>query len=126
MRAGLPAGSFSPLDFDKEFQSRHGVRPDNPNRPWHSHQSSRESAVMTNPHDQETEPQFSEISSPASPTRGMEVIRTPVVAREQEYAERGPYAENVLTLDTRLLQDISSGRKTRQQLYGTTPKLVLR
>ena len=76
---------------------------------------------MTNPYDQEMEPQFSQISSPASPTRGMEVIIAPRVAREQEYAERGPYAENVLTLDTRLLQDIISGRWTRQQLYGTTP-----
>ena len=57
----------------------------------------------------------------ASPTRSMEIIRTPGVAREQEYAERGTYAENVLTLDTRLLQDIISGRWTRQQLYGSTP-----
>ena len=28
MRAGLPTGSFSPFDFDKEFQARHGVRPE--------------------------------------------------------------------------------------------------
>ena len=26
MRASLPAGSFSPFDFEKEFQTRHGVR----------------------------------------------------------------------------------------------------
>ena len=51
----------------------------------------------------------------------MEIIRTPGVAREQEYADRGSYAESVLTLDTRLLQDIISGRWTRQQLYGSTP-----
>ena len=51
----------------------------------------------------------------------MEIIRTPGVARQQEHAERGTYAENVLTLDTRLLQDIISGRWTRQQLYGSTP-----
>ena len=51
----------------------------------------------------------------------MEIIRTPGIAREQEYAERVTYAENVLTLDTRLLQDIISGRWTRQQLYGSTP-----
>ena len=33
------------------------------------------------------------------------IIRTPGVAREQEYAERENYAENILTFDTRLLQD---------------------
>ena len=36
MRAGLLAGSFSPFDFDGEFQSRHGVRPEDANRPWDS------------------------------------------------------------------------------------------
>ena len=41
MRAGLPAGSFSPFDFDREFQARHGVRPEDANRLWHSHQSLR-------------------------------------------------------------------------------------
>ena len=33
MRAGLPAGSFSPFDFDKEFQSKHGVRPEDTDKP---------------------------------------------------------------------------------------------
>ena len=51
----------------------------------------------------------------------MEVIHTPGIAREKEYAERGPYTVNVLTLDARLLQDIISGRWSRQQLYGATP-----
>ena len=37
MSAGLPAGPFSPFDFDREFQSRHGMRPEDANRPWHSH-----------------------------------------------------------------------------------------
>ena len=76
---------------------------------------------MAVPSDQETKSQILEVSSPASSTRSMEIIRTPGVAREQEYVERGTYAENVLTLDTRLLQDIISGRWTRQQLYGPTP-----
>ena len=31
MRAGLPIGSFSPFDFDNEFQARHGVRPEDAN-----------------------------------------------------------------------------------------------
>ena len=110
MRAGLLAGSFSPIDFYREFQSRHGVRPEDANRPWHSCQSSRESSVMTNPYDQQMEPQFSEITSPALPPRGMEVIRTHRVAREQEYAER-----EVMTLayavarnfDIRLMTELS-------------------
>ena len=121
MRAGLPTDSFSPFDFDKEFQARHGVRPEDANQPWHSHRSSRKSSLITNSYDQETEQQHSEISSTASPTRDMEVICTPGIAREEEYADRGPYTENVLTLDARLLQDIISGRWSRQQFYKTTP-----
>ena len=97
------------------------MRSKDANKPWHSCHSSRESSVITSPPDQETKPQISEVSSPASPTRSMEIIRTPGVAREQEYADRGSYAESVFTLDTRLLQDIISGRWTRQQLYGSTP-----
>ena len=54
MRASLPAGSFSHFDFDKEFQARHGVRPEDAYRPWHSHQSSRESSLITNPYDRAT------------------------------------------------------------------------
>ena len=55
MRAGLHTGSFSPFNFDKEFQARHGVRPEDANQPWHSHKSSRESSLITNSYDQETE-----------------------------------------------------------------------
>ena len=51
----------------------------------------------------------------------MEIIRTSGVVREQECAEKGTYAENILTFDTRLLQDIISQRWTRQQLYGSAP-----
>ena len=61
------------------------------------------------------------VSSLTSPTRGLELIRTPGVMRKQEYAKRGTRDENILTFDTRLLQDIISGRWTRQQLYGSTP-----
>ena len=49
------------------------------------------------------------------------MIHTPGIAREEEYAERGPYTKNVLALDARLLQDIISERWSRQQLYRTTP-----
>ena len=37
MRAGLPMGSFSPFDFKKEFQMRHGVNPEDADKPWHEH-----------------------------------------------------------------------------------------
>ena len=51
----------------------------------------------------------------------MEVVHTPGITREEQYAERGPYTENMLTLYARLPQDIISGRWCRQQLYETTP-----
>ena len=51
----------------------------------------------------------------------MEIIRTPGVTRDQDSAEKRAYAENIVTLDTRLLQDIISGRWTRQQLCEPTP-----
>ena len=31
IRAGLPTGSYSPFNFDKEFQARHRVRPEDAN-----------------------------------------------------------------------------------------------
>ena len=34
MRAGLLAGSFSPFDFEKEFQTRHGVKPEDVDKSW--------------------------------------------------------------------------------------------
>ena len=34
MKAGLPAGSFSPFNFEKEFQMRHGVSPEDADKPW--------------------------------------------------------------------------------------------
>ena len=67
--------------------------------------------------DQEIGPAKTEVPS-TSPTRGMEILRTPGVTRDQEYAERGTHTENILALDTRLSQDIISGKWTRQQLYG--------
>ena len=41
MRAGLSAGSFSPFDFDKEFQTRHGVIPEDADKSWHNSHLSR-------------------------------------------------------------------------------------
>ena len=50
-----------------------------------------------------------EVSHSASPTGDIETLRTPGVARDQEYTERGIHAENILAFDARLLQDIISG-----------------
>ena len=121
MRAGLPTGSFSLFDFEREFQTRHGVKPEDADKSWHSHHSLRGSSMVTMFTDQEIGPPRTEAPSPTSPTRGMEIIRTPGVTRDQNCAEKGAYAINIVTLDTRLLQDITSGRWTRQQLYGPTP-----
>ena len=40
MKAGLLAGSFSPFDFKKEFQMRHGMSPEDADKPWHEHYQS--------------------------------------------------------------------------------------
>ena len=71
--------------------------------------------------DQEVGPPQTEASSPTSPTRGMEIIQTPGVTKDQDPAEKRAYAENIITLDARLLQDIISRRWTQQQLYEPTP-----
>ena len=120
MRAGLLAGSFSPFDFEREFRTRHGVKPEDVDKSWRSHYTPRESSILTVSPDQEVGPQQTKTPSPTSPTRGMEIIRTPGVTRDQDSAEKKAYAENIVTLDARLLQDIISGRWTRQQLYGPT------
>ena len=38
--------------------------------------------------DQEIGPAKTKVPFPTSPTRGMEILRTPEVTRDQEYAER--------------------------------------
>ena len=121
MRAGLPAGSFSPFDFKREFWARHGVKLEEVDKSWHSHYSSRGSSMVTVSPNPEIGPPRTEAPSPTSTTRGMKIIRTPGVTKDEDCAEKGAYAENIITLDTRLLQDIISGRWTRQQLYGPTP-----
>ena len=37
MKAGLLAGSFSPFDFEKEFQMRHGMSPEDADKPQQSY-----------------------------------------------------------------------------------------
>ena len=88
MRAGLPAGSFSPFDFEREFQTRHGVKPEDVDKSWRSHYTLRESSILTVSSDQEERPQQTKAPSPTSPTRGMEIIRTPGVTRDQDSAKK--------------------------------------
>ena len=120
MSAGLPEGSFSPFDFDTEFRARHGIRSEDVNRPWHSGRSSVASDLHQPLSDDRATSRLTNISSltPASPTRGLEVSRTPRVTRKDEYAEGNQYSENVFSLDARLLQEILSGRWSQQYLYG--------
>ena len=42
MKASLLAGSFSPFDFEKEFQMRHGMNPEDGDKPWCEHYQPRE------------------------------------------------------------------------------------
>ena len=121
MRAGLPTGSFSPFDFEREFQTRHGVKPEDVDNSWHSYYSWRGSSMVAEVPDREIGPPRTKAPTPTSPTRGMEIIRTPGVTRDQECAEKRAYTKNIVTLDARYLQDIISGRWTRQQLYEPTP-----
>ena len=81
MSAGLPEGSFSPFDFDTEFRSIHGIRSEEVNQPWHSGRSSVASDLHQPLSDDGATSRLTNISSltPASPTRGLEVIRTPGV-----------------------------------------------
>ena len=88
MRAGLPAGSFSPFDFEREFQTRHGVKPEDADKSWQSHYTLRESSILTLSSDQEVGLQKIKAPSPTSPIRGMEIIRTPGVTRDQDSAEK--------------------------------------
>ena len=121
MKAGLPAGSFSPFDFEKEFQMRHGMNPEDADKPWREHYQSQEVSTRSQTPDEEIRSVSTEVSHLASPTGDIETLKTPGVARDQEYTERGMYAENILAFDARLLQDIISGRWSQQQMYGSTP-----
>ena len=47
MKAGLPAGSFSPFDFEKKFQMRHGMNPEDADEPWREHYQPREVSMRS-------------------------------------------------------------------------------
>ena len=109
MKAGLPAGSFSPFNFEREFQMRHGMSPEDADKPWREHYQSWEVSTRSRTPDEEIASVSTEVSHSASPTGDIETLRTPGVARNQESTERGMYAENILAFDARILWDIKSG-----------------
>ena len=97
------------------------MNPEDADKPWHEHYQSQEVSMRSQTPDKEIRSISTEVSRLASPTRDLETLRTPGVARDQAYAERGMYAENILAFDARLLQDIISGQWSQQQVYGSTP-----
>ena len=110
MKAGLPAGSFSPFDFEKEFQMRQGMNPEDADKPWREHYQPREVSTRSRTADEEIRSVSTEVSRSASLTGDIETLRTPGVVRNQDFTEREMYVENILAFDARLLQDIISGR----------------
>ena len=122
MKASLPAGSFSPFDFKKEFQLRHGMNPEDADKPWCEHYQPRDIIIKTQILDEEIRSVSTEVSRSASLTEDIEILRTPGVVRNLDVTERGMYAENILAFGAQLLQDIISGRWSHQQMYGSTPR----
>ena len=122
MKASLLAGSFSPFDFEKEFHMRHGMNPEDADKPWCEHYQPQGILMGTRILDEERKSVDNEISHAASLTEDIETLRTPGVVRNLDVTERRMYAENILAFDAQLLQDIISGRWSRQQMYGSTPR----
>ena len=121
VKAGLPAGSFSPFDFEKEFQMRHGMNPEDADKPWREHYHPQDIVMRTQIPDEEIKSVSTEVSHSAPLTEDIEMLRTPGAGRNQDFTGRGMYVENILGFDARLLQDIISGCWSHQQMYGSTP-----
>ena len=109
MKASLPAGSFSQFDFEKEFHMRHGMNPEDADKPWHEHYQPQGMIMRTRIPDEGRRSVGTEVSCAASLTEDIETLRTPGVVRDLDVTERGMYVENILAFDARLLQDIISG-----------------
>ena len=122
MKASLPAGSFSPFDFEKEFHMRHGMNPEDADKPWREYYPPQGMLRRARVSGKERRSVDNENSLAVSLTEDLETLRMPGVVRNLDDTERGLYAENILAFDARLLQDIISGRWSRQQMYGSTPR----
>ena len=99
MKASLPAGSFSPFDFKKEFHMRHGMNPEDADKPWHEYYQPQGMLRRTRIPDKERRSVDNESSRAASLTEDIETLRTPGVVRNLDDTERGLYAENILAFD---------------------------
>ena len=119
MKASLPVGSFSPFDFEKEFHMRHGMSPEDADKPWHEYYQPQGLCRRTRSPDKERKSTNNENSCAASFAETIETLRTPRVVRNDTGREL--YAENILAFDARLLQDIISGRWSHQQMYDSNP-----
>ena len=108
MKASLPAGSFSPFDFEQEFHMRHGMNLEDVDKPWRKYYQPQGLCRRTRNLDEERKSTNNENSCTASLTETIETLRTPGVVRNDTGREL--YAENILAFDARLLQDIISGR----------------
>ena len=119
MKASLPAGSFSPFDFEKEFHMRHGMNPEDADKPWHEYYQPQGLHRRTRSPNKERKLTNNENSCAASLTETIETLRTPGVVRDDTGREL--YAENILAFDAQLLQDIISGQWSHQQMYDSNP-----
>ena len=99
MKASLLAGSFSPFDFEKEFHMRHGMNPEDADKPWHEYYQPQGMLRKARISGEERRSVDNENSLAVSLTEDIETLRTPGVARNLDDTERGLYAENILAFD---------------------------
>ena len=99
MKASLLAGSFSPFDFEKEFHMRHGMNPEDADKPWREYYQPQGMLRKARIPGEERRSVDNENSSAVSLTEDIETLRTPGVARNLDDTERGLYAENILAFD---------------------------
>ena len=99
MKASLPAGSFSPFDFEKEFHMRHGMNLEDADKPWREYYQPQGMLRKARISGEERRSVDNENSLAVSLTEDLEILRTPGVVRNLDDTERGLYAENILAFD---------------------------
>ena len=66
---------------------RHGMSPEDADKPWQGYQQFWASSARSGTPDLEKESVNAEVLPSTSPTRDIETLRTPGVTRDQEYVE---------------------------------------
>ena len=74
MKASLLAGSFSPFDFEKEFHMRHGMNPEDADKPWCEYYQPQGLHRRTRSPDKERKSTNNENSCAASLTETIETL----------------------------------------------------